>query len=353
MSHRTSDQHCFLEIENLVFQRGSQSILDGVSFCLDESSLGAIVGPSGSGKTTLLRLVAGFEEPDNGIIRVGGRVCSTGSEVIAPERRGIGVVFQDFALFPHLNVSENIGYAIHKDATRNERVHYLLNLLGLESLARRYPYELSGGQQQRVAIGRALAPHPSLLLLDEPFSQLDPELREELIHTLKLILEETRITTLLVTHHQEDAYDLAQWLGVLHRGKLLQWGAPFELYHSPHDRFVADFLGKGVFLPAQVVEQGWIDSGIGRFRCSPVWPLHMKCELLVRPDDLIHVDTPSKFKAKLVKKRFRGSMHLYTMVLENGHEVLAMVPSHHNHREGEMIGFDVDMKHVNLYTENI
>jgi len=345
------DKGHFLAIESLGFTRGGQKILDGVSLRLAASSLGAIVGPSGSGKTTLLRLVAGFETPDTGRIMVGGLEQSSSRGVVPPEKRGIGVVFQEFALFPHLSVAHNIGYALYRktDSEREARVAYLLELLGLEGLGHRFPHEISGGQQQRVAIGRALAPHPSLLLLDEPFSQLDPELREELIHVLRRVLDETRITTLLVTHHQEDAYDLAQNLGVLHEGQLLQWGDPFELYHKPRNRFVADFVGKGVLIPARVVEAGTVQTEIGRFGCDVTWDVGSTCELLVRPDDLVHVDVPGGLNGRIVKKRFRGSLHLYTLRLESGREVLVEVPSHHNHRIGESIGIEVDMTHVNLY----
>jgi iron(III) transport system ATP-binding protein len=343
--------NCGLRLENLSFSRGEHPILKNVSFALPSHTLGALVGPSGSGKTTLLRLVAGFETPGEGKIMLDEKLCSTPAKVVSPEHRGIGIVFQDFALFPHLNVEENVGYGLFKSAApdRKSRTTYILDLLGLGPFAKRYPQELSGGQQQRVALGRALAPNPKLLLLDEPFSQLDPELREELIQVMNLVLTETKITTLLVTHHQEDAYDLAQHLGVIEGGVLLQWGDPFELYHSPRNRFVADFLGKGALLPATVVERGFVQTEVGKMPCSKEWALGEVCELLVRPDDLVHIDGGGSFSGKLLKKRFRGSAHLYTIELESKRQVLALVPSHHNHRVGEQVGLAVDMRHVNLY----
>lgn len=348
MSSAASDG---LAIKGLSFARGTQEILKDLSFSLPAHALGALVGPSGSGKTTLLRLIAGFERPARGEILLMGSPCSSPRKVISPENRGVGIVFQDFALFPHLSVEENVGYGLFRQPreTRQRRVSYVLDLLGLGALAQRMPQELSGGQQQRVALGRALAPNPKLLLLDEPFSQLDPELREELIQVMNLVLRETKITTLLVTHHQEDAYDLASHLGVIESGELLQWGDPFELYHSPKNRFVADFLGKGALLPATVVKRGFVETEIGPLPCHRDWAIGETCELLVRPDDLVHIDGGGNFSGKLVKKRFRGSAHLYTVELGSGRQVLALVPSHHNHRVGELVGLAVDMRHVNLY----
>jgi iron(III) transport system ATP-binding protein len=344
-------QHgCYLEIKNLSFKRNDLNVLENVNFKLDESNIGAIVGPSGSGKTTLLRLIAGFESPMTGEIFICGKQVSSDQAVCPPEKRHVGVVFQDFALFPHLNIEENIAFALSKKSPkeRRDRLNLLIDILGLHDLRKRFPHEISGGQQQRVALGRALAPNPSLLLLDEPFSQLDPELREELIEVLLRVLRELNITTLLVTHHQEDAFDLSQKLGVLHNGQLLQWGDPFELYHKPKNRFVADFVGKGVFLPATVATMGFVETEIGQFPCPPEWKKGAKAELLVRPDDIIHVDG-SPFKARLIQKRFRGSVHLYTLELVSKQRILALVPSHHNHSIGEEIGLRVDMDHINLY----
>lgn len=341
-----------LRVQELKFSRGDQKVINDISFFLPAHRLGALVGPSGSGKTTLLRLIAGFEKPLNGSISLMGTSFNESGKLLSPEKRGVGIVFQDFALFPHLSVKENVGYGLFRlrDSEKNKRIDYVLNLLGLSTFANRFPQQLSGGQQQRVALGRALAPGPHLLLLDEPFSQLDPELREELISTLNLVISETKITTLLVTHHQEDAYDLASYLGVLQSGKLLQWGDPFELYHSPKNRFVADFLGRGALLPATVVERGFVETEVGRLPCAKDWPTGLECELLVRPDDVVHIDgMAATVEGKLLQKRFRGSAHLYTIELKSGRQVLALVPSHHNHQVGEKVGLAVDMRHVNLY----
>jgi len=349
-----------LNIQNLSFEREGRSILSRLALNLAASEIASLMGPSGSGKTTLLRLIAGFEKPSSGTIQLGDRLLcdvESGKDLFVPsEKRGVGIVFQDFALFPHLTVKENIVFGLFR-STKQETQHtleFLVDLLGLEDLLLRFPHELSGGQQQRVAIGRALAPRPSLLLLDEPFSQLDPELREELIEGLGRVLRETRITTLLVTHHQEDAFDLSDKVGVLNSTHLEQWDTPFDLYHRPNSRFVADFVGKGVFIEARILGAGALETSFGTFQVSSAQMARCSsssssmCQLLVRPDDVIHDDAAS-FKARLIQKRFRGSLHLYTLELADGQKVLSYVPSHHNHRLGEEIGIRVEMDHVNIY----
>ncbi len=353
-----------LKIENLCFARPDTKILEKVDLDLKASEIASLIGPSGAGKTTLLRLIAGFERPQEGKISLGDRVlCEVGgagglsrpSTFVDPQKRGVGLVFQDFALFPHLCIRENIVFGMHRrpSAEIQKSLKFLSELLGLGDLLDRYPHQLSGGQQQRVAIARALAPGPSLLLLDEPFSQLDPELREELIEGLGSILRETRITTLLVTHHQEDAFDLSDKMGVLHESKMQQWDTPFDLYHKPDTRFVANFVGKGVFIAAETDSSGMVKTELGTFKVpahqlkSLEGELH-EWQLLLRPDDVIHDDNATT-KARVVQKRFRGSLHLYTLELASGARVLSYVPSHHNHCVGEEIGIRVELDHVNIF----
>jgi iron(III) transport system ATP-binding protein len=341
-----------LELMDLSFSRNSQIILDRISLRVEASEIASLVGPSGAGKTSLLRLIAGFEKPTGGVLTLGDRLLASDTHFVSPEKRSVGIVFQDFALFPHLTVRENLLFGLFKIPAieSSKRLAFLSELLSLGSLLHRYPHELSGGQQQRVAIGRALAPEPSLLLLDEPFSQLDPELREELIESLGKVMRETRITTLLVTHHQEDAFDLSDKLGVLNKTHLEQWGSPYDLYHNPKTRFVADFIGKGVFLNATLLGDGRVQTELGVFSDPALREVtfHKPCQLLVRPDDVVH-DDAANLKARLIQKRFRGSMHLYTLELPSGNRVLSYVPSHHNHAIGEWIGIRVDMDHVNVY----
>ena len=209
----------------------------------------ALLGPSGCGKTTTLRLVAGFERPDAGTIRLDGTAVAGDDVFVSPERRRVGVVFQDYALFPHLSVSQNIGYGVRDRATRARRVGEMLDLVGLASAAHRFPHELSGGQQQRVALARALAPEPSLVLLDEPFSDLDASMRAQVRDEVRQILRDAEATAVVVTHDQEEALSIADRVAVMSAGRVLQVDAPADLYAHPKDRFVATFVGDADVIP--------------------------------------------------------------------------------------------------------
>lgn len=345
-----------LTIERMSFCRGETCILHNISMELEPGEMGGLVGPSGAGKSTLLRVVAGLETPTDGKVSLGGK-CLTGDSIHVPaENRKVGMLFQDFALLPHLNVRANIEFGLFKwrRAEKTQQVEKIAGLLGLSELLDRSVFELSGGQQQRVALARVLATEPSLLLLDEPFSQLDPEWRHELITALRKALRETQTTALLVTHHQEDAYDLCDKFGVLHETNLVQWGTPFELYHKPRTRFVADFVGEGAFIKAKVEDTAcgpMVKSGLGSFPLPHGVHGEGPFELLVRPDDVHHVDEAS-LKAEIVDRRFRGSTHLYTLKLLNGEKVFSLVHSHHDHKIGEMIGIQADLEHLNIFEED-
>ncbi|MFP3941282.1 MAG: ABC transporter ATP-binding protein, partial [Thermoanaerobaculia bacterium] len=242
----------FLEIDRLSKRFGDLRVLDGVSLSVEEGDLLALLGPSGSGKTTFLRLLAGFETPDEGAIRAGGRRVET----LAPARRGFGMVFQHFALFPHLTVRGNVAFGLETTGTpraeADARVAEVLALVDLDGFGDRRIEELSGGQQQRVALARALAPHPRLLLLDEPLSNLDPELRERTRRELLEAIRRVGITTVLVTHEQEEAFYLGNRVAVLWRGRLQQVGSPEELYLAPANPFVARFIGRSSTLPGRI-----------------------------------------------------------------------------------------------------
>jgi len=283
---------------------GPIQVLSGLSFTLSGGEIGCLLGSSGSGKTTALRAVAGFIRPDQGQIRIGERVVSSPSSVLAPERRGVGVVFQDYALFPHLDVAANIGFGLRQmgNAERESRVTTMLELVGLSRNRSRFPHELSGGQQQRVALARALAPSPSVLLLDEPFSNLDPDLREQLALELRDILKQHGTTTLLVTHDQYEAFALADSIGVMENGHIAQWDEAYRLYHHPASRSVADFVGMGVFLPGRLMESpdgAFIEVELGMLpieqdadRRQAISCADTQGGLLVllRPDDVVHDD---------------------------------------------------------------
>ncbi len=334
----------------------------GVSFGLRAGDIGVLIGPSGCGKTTLLRAVAGLERASKGSITLSKAVVSDANVHLPAEQRRIGMVFQDYALFPHLDVAHNVAFGISSGsnhlpkAERLARVQEVLSLVDLPHVAKRYPHELSGGQQQRVALARALAPKPQLLLLDEPFSNLDVDLRERLAHELRAILKKANATALFVTHDQLEAFAIGDVIGVMHEGKLHQWADAYTLYHRPATRFVADFIGHGVFSKAQV-ELHQEDGGLHKHVVTPLGELHDispdvlealpvgECDVLLRADDIVHDDN-APTKAQIVRKAFRGSEFLYTLRLKTGETVLAHVPSHHDHQLGEWIGIRAEVDHV-------
>lgn len=335
--------------------RKTIEIVHDLSFTLRRGEIGCLLGPSGCGKTTVLRAIAGFESLLGGTISLGGRLLSNQAETAAPETRQVGVVFQDYALFPHLSVWDNIEFGLRKltMAERKMRVDKLLRLVGLGAYARQYPHELSGGQQQRVALARALAPQPDLLLLDEPFSNLDVDLRERLALEVREILHELGTTAVLVTHDQHEAFAIADQIGVMHEGRIMQWDRAYNLYHRPTNRFVADFIGQGVFapgtldLPAQKVhiELGSLPLWHGVDVCSTDERDATHVDVLLRADDVIH-DDASPLQAEVVRKAFRGAEFLYTLKLPSGQQLLALVPSHHDHAIGERIGIRLGADHV-------
>jgi len=334
-----------LEVENLRHAYGQQEVVRGLSFSLARGAIGCLLGPSGCGKTTVLRCIAGFEGIREGEIRLAGKVVSGGGVMLPPERRRVGMVFQDYALFPHLPVSGNIAFGLHAMAApeRVARVAQLAQLVGLSASLDKYPHEISGGQQQRVALARALAPRPELLLLDEPFSNLDVDLRERLSLEVRDIIKASGATAVLVTHDQQEAFAMADEIGVLHQGRIQQWDNPYNLYHRPANRFVADFVGQGVFLPAKALNGRQLQIELGVLQAESQGLQNL--EVLLRPDDVVH-DDAAPTQAEVVHKAFRGAEILYTLRLASGQKVLALVPSHHNHALGEKIGIRLDVDHV-------
>jgi iron(III) transport system ATP-binding protein len=336
-----------LEVENLAHAYGRHPIVRGLSFSLARGSIGCLLGPSGCGKTTVLRCVAGFEPVQEGQIRLNGQLVSGAAVAVPPEKRRIGMVFQDYALFPHLRIADNIAFGLHgvPRAGRDTRVAEMAKLVGLSAELQNYPHELSGGQQQRVALARALAPRPDLLLLDEPFSNLDVELRERLSQEVRDIIKASGATAVLVTHDQQEAFAMADEIGILHDGRIQQWATAYDLYHRPANRFVADFIGQGVFLPAKVLGPDELEIELGILGRAAVPSAGAQLEVLLRPDDVVH-DDAAPTRAEVLHKAFRGAEILYTLRLESGSKVLALVPSHHNHALGERIGIRLDVDHV-------
>ena len=334
-----------LEVENLRHSYGAQEVVRNLSFSLARGAIGCLLGPSGCGKTTVLRCIAGFEAVREGAIRIADRLVSGPGAMLPPEARRVGMVFQDYALFPHLSVAGNIAFGLRSAsaAVREARVRELAELVGLAAELDKYPHEISGGQQQRVALARALAPRPELLLLDEPFSNLDVDLRERLSHEVREIIKASGATAVLVTHDQQEAFAMADEIGVLSEGALQQWDTPYNLYHRPVNRFVADFVGQGVFLPARVLGPGQLGIELGVLKGA--FQEKGNLEVLLRPDDVVH-DDDAPTQAEVVHKAFRGAEILYTLRLASGRKVLALVPSHHNHALGERIGIRLDVDHV-------
>jgi len=353
----------FLEVSQLSVAYGQRArpAVDCVSFGLGAGEMGVLIGPSGCGKTTLLRAVAGLELASAGEIRLSQSLVSGAGTHLPPESRRIGMVFQDYALFPHLSVRENVGFGLYRlpRAQREARIGEALELVGLAGSARRYPHELSGGQQQRVALARALAPKPQLLLLDEPFSNLDIELRERLAVEVRSILKEAQTTALFVTHDQMEAFAIGDVVGVMSDGRLHQWDAPYTLYHRPATRFVAEFIGHGVFTPAtlqEVNQQIVVHTPMGDLvdlaECpSPSSFVGGECDVLLRADDIVH-DDDAPVKAEIIRKSFRGSEFLYTLRLKTGESVMAHVPSHHDHKVGEWIGIRAEVEHVVTFSRD-
>ena len=347
----------FLEISQLgVHYAGRpKPAVDSVSFSLQAGEIGVLIGPSGCGKTTLLRAVAGLERAQAGTITLDGQLVSSPAAHVPAESRRIGMVFQDYALFPHLDVARNVGFGLaHLPAAqRTQRIHEVLELVGLPDAGKRFAHALSGGQQQRVALARALAPSPRLLLLDEPFSNLDVDLRERLAHEVRGILKAAGATALFVTHDQLEAFAIGERIGVMHQGQLHQWDEAYALYHRPATRFVADFIGHGVFATAHIEQRAGnvvVHTALGDLTDLQECPLPGAyagglCDVLLRADDIVHDDN-APVKAQIMRKAFRGSEFLYTLRLATGEALMAHVPSHHDHALGEWIGIRAEVDHV-------
>ena len=338
-----------VEVAGIEHAYDEHVVVRGLSFSLAAGGIGCLLGPSGCGKTTVLRCLAGFEPVRAGTIAFSGRVVSSPGRLVPPEARGVGMVFQDYALFPHLDVARNVAFGLERWSAREReaRTRAMLELVGLADEERAYPHELSGGQQQRVALARALAPGPGLLLLDEPFSNLDVDLRERLSVDVRRILKEAGITAILVTHDQHEAFAIADEIGVMSEGAIDQWASAYDVYHRPRTRFVADFVGRGVFVRGVAEEGGRLATELGDLAGDvPAGVLPGEAvDVLLRPDDIVH-DDASPWRATVASKTFRGSEFLYTLALASGTRVLAAVPSHHDHAIGEAIGIRLEIDHV-------
>ena len=342
----STDADVALELDGVAKRYGDERVIEGLSLSVERGEILTLLGPSGCGKTTTLRLVAGLERPDGGRVSLNGDTVAGPDRFVAPEERGIGVVFQEFALFPHLTAAENVAFGIDDLPAdeREARVDELMALVDLEAQRDSYPDELSGGQQQRVALARSLAPEPEVLLLDEPFSNLDVDLRVQMREEVRRILKATGVTAVSVTHDQEEAMSISDRVAVVNDGRVEQVGEPEEVFQHPESRFVAGFLGHASFLPGRVVGDE-VTTGLGPLPRGRIHGLaeeydRTDIDVLVRPDDLQAVPVDGEGDGVVRSRRYLGPTILYEVEFHDGSEVQCM----HNHQESISLGRSVRLE---------
>jgi iron(III) transport system ATP-binding protein len=337
-----------LRYVSCAYETGRSAVQD-ISFAAREGEILCLLGPSGCGKTTILRAIAGFEPVRSGQLFLSGQLVSSPDLMIPTEDRHVGMVFQEYALFPHLRVQDNIAFGLHHlpRSERVVRVQEMLRLTGLEGFERRYPHELSGGQQQRVALSRALAQNPVVLLLDEPFSNLDPDMAGRMRQELHDLLRRTKTTTVLVTHDHDEAFAMADRIAVLNQGRLEQFDTPEMTYHMPATPFVADFVGQADFIPG-IVSQGMVHTELGEF------PDTIECKegtavvVMIRPDD-IHLVPTEGSGSRVLSRQFHGSENLYTVSLPSGQIVHSSQGSTSVYQAGTTVELRVLATHTVLF----
>jgi iron(III) transport system ATP-binding protein len=335
-----------LEVESVSCAYQDNVVVKDLSFEVAAGEIACLLGPSGCGKTTVLRALAGFSRLQSGCIRIEGQRVSTADYSLEPEKRQMGMVFQDYALFPHLNVFENISFGLGS-ATRGQKqrtVAQVLELVQLPDLSRRYPHELSGGQQQRVALARALAPRPRLLLMDEPFSNLDTELRKQLSLEVRDILKHQNIAAIVVTHDQEEAFAISDQLGILAAGVLQQWGRAETLYYEPVNPLVAGFVGKGSLFEGVCESATRVNTELGLLEfAEPLGsPAGGAVQLFIRPADL-RPAAEGTVRARVVAREFLGGMTLYSLELPSGRRIESEVREKIDYSVGEQVYLQVSV----------
>ena len=342
-----------LTLENLACGYHQQAVVKDLSLELATGEIACLLGPSGCGKTTTLRAIAGLEPVTGGSIHIQGRQVSSRSRQLPPEKRGLGMVFQEHALFPHLTVADNVAFGLRKQPREQQRlrVSECLDRVRLSGMEDRYPHELSGGQQQRVALARALAPRPALLLLDEPFASLDLDLRRALARELGDILRQENVTALLVTHDQEEAFALADRVGVMHQGQLEQWDTPYNIYHAPANRFVAEFAGYGSFLRGAVMDENTVRTSLGELtgRSKTTLTPGGNVDVLLRPEDVI-ADESAQLALPVTRRQFTGATILYHLRVGAAETLLCQTDSHTNVVEGDALHVRLATKHLVAFT---
>ena len=316
---------CALSIRNLTCQYDQQTILESLSLHVEPGQIVCLLGASGCGKTTLLKAIAGLLPLSAGEMCLNGVTIDNGQHWLPPEQRNIGMIFQDYALFPHLTVADNVGFGLKgfSQQEKQHRVAEMLDLVHLSAFAQRYPHQLSGGQQQRVAIARSLAYKPDLLLLDEPFSNIDTQVRHELIGEIRKLFKAQGVTAIFVTHSREEAFAFADKMAVMNHGVIEQYGTASELYYQPSSKFVADFLGGGSYLPATRLSESEFETQFGVVEAQAQQPIELnaRCELLLRPQH-IQISAAEKSSIHILEQQFMGD-HCRYVIESNGSQLLA------------------------------
>lgn len=337
-------KNTLLAIKDIQCRYGDKIVVDDFSFSLEAGRIASLLGPSGCGKTTVLRAIAGFEPVTLGSISLAGDTISSPGHQLAPEDRQVGMVFQDYALFPHMNVGDNVAFGLHRRQAgeRQAIVAELLRLVQLTEFAERYPHQLSGGQQQRVALARALAPNPRLLLLDEPFSNLDTELRRSLSLEVRDILRQRHTTAILVTHDRTEAFNVADEIGVMVDGRLQQWATAETLYHQPANENVARFICDGKFLQGSLDAEGRADTLFGTLpvHMADTVPAGTPVRILIRPWELVCCDPDDPRPvclAEITQQQFHGAVSITTLALEDGSRLESSDARFAGHPPGERL----------------
>ena len=340
-----------LNLQSVKIVLESKVILDDVNLKIDTGEIVSLMGSSASGKTSLIRSIAGFHNITSGMIQIDGQIVDDSISRADVAMRNVGVIFQDLALFPHLTVRENICFGLNNiDSTQQQhRAKKLEDLLDIENITNRYPNQISGGQQQRVAIARAIAPKPNLLLLDEPFSALDYELKDNLMNDIMKLIKSENITAILITHSAEEAFKMSDKIAFISNNTITQFANPYDIYHRPASKEIANFFGISSYIKAKITDSSHINCILGDFvGMVDQYNKDAKVDLLIRPDDIIH-DDDSLFSAKVTEKTFRGSDFLYELELKDGQKIFCYAPSHHNHQVNEVIGIKLDLDHLVIF----
>ena len=341
-----------LQIKNISLNFGDEEIIKNLTMDVSENEVTSVLGASASGKSSLLRVIGGFENIDSGEIILNQKTVNNQQKTIQPEFRNIGIIFQDLSLFPHLTVSQNIAFGISNATNKEklERCNELQYILEIDEISEKYPHQISGGQQQRVAIARAIAPKPELLLLDEPFSALDEELKEQLLQDVKKLLKSEKITTILITHNIKEAFGLSDKIAFLSDKKIIQYDTPYDIYHKPFSREIANFFGISSYIKGKVLDKNHVATSLGTIFGQTTAPYNngQDIEVLIRPDDIIHDDNAPD-SAKVIEKIFHGSDFLYKLELNDGQHIFCYTPSHHDHSLNETIGITMQIDHLILF----